>query len=58
MSRDLWIGIVVGLIIGWIVEWIIDWIYWRRKYNEMKKECGDDLILINGVGPVSEERFH
>lgn len=58
MSRELWVGIVIGLIIGWIIEWIIDWIYWRRKYNEMKKKCGDDLLLITGVGPVIMERFN
>jgi len=58
MSRELWVGIVIGLIIGWLVEWIIDWIYWRRKYAQMMKECGDELILISGVGPVIEDRFY
>ena len=58
MSKELWVGIVIGLIIGWIVEWIIDWIYWRRKYHDLKSECGDDLLLINGVGPIIKERFN
>lgn len=58
MSRELWVGIVIGLIAGWIIEWVIDWLYWRRKYQNLMKECGDDLILINGVGPVIEERLH
>ena len=58
MSRELWIGIVIGLIIGWLVEWVIDWLYWRRKYDKLMKECGDDFILINGVGPVIEERLN
>jgi hypothetical protein len=58
MGRELWVGIIIGLIIGWIIEWFIDWLYWRRKYRELMKDCGDDLILINGVGPVIEERLH
>lgn len=58
MSRELWVGIVVGLIIGWLIEWVIDWIYWRKKYNQLMRKCGDQLILINGVGPAIEERFY
>jgi len=58
MSRELWLGIIIGLIIGWLVEWIIDWLYWRRKYKALMKACGDELILISGVGPVIEDRFN
>lgn len=58
MSREMWVWLVVGLIIGWVVEWIIDWIYWRRRYAQMMKECGDELILISGVGPVIEDKFN
>lgn len=58
MSRELWVGLVVGLIIGWLIEWVIDWIYWRKKYNQLMRECGDQFILISGVGPAIQERLY
>ena len=58
MSRDLWVGLVVGLILGWLIEWVIDWVYWRKKYNQIMRECGDQFILISGVGPAIQERFY
>lgn len=58
MNRDLFLGILIGLIIGWLVEWVIDYFYWRRKFADLQKKCGDDLILINGIGPQIEERLN
>lgn len=58
MNRDLLLGILIGLVIGWLVEWVIDYLYWRRKYANLQKECRDDLILINGIGPQIEQRLN
>jgi predicted flap endonuclease-1-like 5' DNA nuclease len=58
MNRDLLLGLLIGLIIGWLVEWVIDYLYWRRKFSDLQKECGDDLILINGIGPQIEQRLN
>jgi predicted RecB family nuclease len=58
MSRDLLLGLLIGLIIGWLVEWVIDYLYWRKKYDQLRKNCGDDLILINGIGPQIAERLN
>lgn len=58
MNRDLLLGLIIGLIIGWLVEWVIDYLYWRRKFAELRKNCGDDLVLINGIGPKIAEKLH
>jgi len=58
MNKDLLLGLLIGLIIGWLVEWVIDYLYWRRKIARLQKECGDDLILINGIGPKIEKRLN
>jgi predicted flap endonuclease-1-like 5' DNA nuclease len=58
MNKDVLLGILIGLIIGWLVEWVIDYLYWRRKFADLQKECGDDLILINGIGPQIEQRLN
>ncbi len=58
MNRDVLLGLLIGFIIGWLVEWVIDYLYWRRKIARLQKECGDDLILINGIGPKIEKRLN
>ncbi len=58
MNKDLLLGLLIGFIIGWLVEWVIDYLYWRRRFADLQRRCGDDLILINGIGPQIEQRLN
>ena len=58
MNRDLILVLLIGFIIGWLVEWVIDYLYWRKKFADLQKKCGDDLILINGIGPQIEQQLN
>jgi hypothetical protein len=58
MNKDMIIGLMIGLTIGWLVEWMIDYLYWRRRNARIIKNCKDELILIDGIGPAIEERLN